>query len=323
MFRIAGFVVAVLLGWGAPAAAQDYPVTVRSCSESVTFDGPPQRPIVNDTNMVQTIVDMGLLDRFMAVTGIDGAEHYIKGVPAVIEAMLKKQVKSPGRYPSLEGLLTLKPDFYFGGWQYGFSEQIFITPERLAGFNIKSYILNESCIRVGPRAPISMDTLYTDILALGRIFGITARAEAMVADFRQRVATVTSRTATVKQRYRVMYCGDCNSDAAFLTIGAEGMPKLLATLAGGQNIFDDIPDSYVRVTWDRVIPRDPEWIIISDNRIPTDDIVRYLTTNPRLKDLTAVKKRQFVFMTYPERSPSTRNVEALERLARTLHPELF
>jgi iron complex transport system substrate-binding protein len=28
-------------------------------------------------------------------------------------------------------------------------------------------------------------------------------------------------------------------------------------------------------------------------------------------------------MTYPERSPSTRNVDALERLARTLHPEAF
>ena len=101
-------------------------------------------------------------------------------------------------------------------------------------FGTKSYVHNESCIRIGPRPAISMDTMYADVLALGRIFGVLPRAEAMVADFRSRVAAVTARTANAKIRYRVMYCGDCDADAAPLTIGAEGMPTLLATLAGGQ-----------------------------------------------------------------------------------------
>ena len=85
----------------------------------------------------------------------------------------------------------------------------------------------------------------------------------------------------------------------------------------------NIKDSYVNVSWDTVIDRDPEWIVVSNPRIPHDEIVKYLTTSPALKNVSAVKNRHILFMTYAERSPSPRNVDALERLARTIHPELF
>jgi iron complex transport system substrate-binding protein len=168
-----------------------------------------------------------------------------------------------------------------------------------------------------------MDTMYADVLALGRIFGVTPRAEALVAEYRRRVAAVTERTANVQQRPRIMYCGGCNNDSPPRSIGTEGMPRLLFDLAGGQNIFDDIRDSYVNVNWETVIDRDPEWIVISNPRVPHEDSIAYLTSSAALRNITAVKKRQFLFMSYAERSPSTRNVDALERLAVAIHPELF
>ena len=158
---------------------------------------------------------------------------------------------------------------------------------------------------------------------LGKIFDIGAKADALVADYRKRVAFVTDRTAKAAKKPRIMYCGGCNNDTPPRTIGTEGMPRLLFDLAGGQNIFDDIKDSYVNVSWDAVIARDPEWIVISNLRIPPEDSIRYLTTSTPLAHLSAVKNRNFLFMTYAERSPSTRNVDALERLARAIHPELF
>jgi ABC-type Fe3+-hydroxamate transport system substrate-binding protein len=160
-------------------------------------------------------------------------------------------------------------------------------------------------IRIGPRPPISMDTMYADLLALGRIFGVSSQAEALVADYRGRVAVVTERTGHVEQRPRIMYCGGCNNDNPPRTIGTEGMPRLLFDLAGGRNIFDDIKDSYVNVNWETVIDRDPEWIVISNPRIPHEDSIAYLTSSSALRNITAVKKRQFLFMTYAERSPST------------------
>lgn len=298
-----------------PALA--FPVEVQSCFDKVTFDAPPKRPVVNDFNMIQTIVDMGLIDRFAGIAGIAGGESQI-----VPPGALAKAKAFSDRYPTMEAVLGQDADFYFAGWQYGFNEAD-VTPAKLSQVGVKSYVLYESCIRIGPRPPISMETMYADVLALGRIFDVTPKAEALVADFRKRVSAVTDRTAKASRRPRIMYCGGCNNDTPPRTIGTEGMPRLLFDLAGGQNIFDDIKDSYVNVSWDAVVDRDPEWIVISNPRIPQEDSITYLTNAAPLRNMTAVRNRNFLFMTYAERSPSTRNVDALERLARAIHPELF
>ncbi len=320
MIRIALASVTVLAALASPAYAQAplYPQEVQSCFDRVRFDSAPKRPVVNDFNMTQTVLDMGLAPRFVGFAGITGGEQDLVAPPGVVAGL--KQFSD--RYPSMEAVLGQDADFYFAGWQYGFSEAD-VTPAKLAALGVKSYVLYESCIRIGPRPPISMDTMYADISALGRIFGIEAQVDAMVADYRRRVAAVTEKTASVTQRPRIMYCGGCNNDSPPRTIGIEGIPRLLFNLAGGQNIFDDIKDSYVNVSWDAVIDRDPEWIVISNPRVPHEDSMDYLTSSPALANVTAVKKRQFIFMTYAERSPSTRNVDALERLAKTIHPELF
>jgi len=299
----------------APALA--FPVEVQSCFDKVTFNAPPKRPVVNDFNMIQTIVDMGLIDRFVGIAGIAGGESQI--VPA---GALAKAKAFSDRYPTMEAVLGQDADFYFAGWQYGFNEAD-VTPAKLSQVGVKSYVLYESCIRIGPRPPISMETMYADVLALGRIFDVTPKAETLVAEFRKRVAAVTDRTAQATRRPRIMYCGGCNNDTPPRTIGTEGMPRLLFALAGGENIFDDIKDSYVNVSWDAVVDRDPEWIVISNPRIPQEDSINYLTSAAPLRNVTAVRNRNFLFMTYAERSPSTRNVDALERLARAIHPELF
>ena len=304
---------------GGSAIAQPFPVEVESCFETVRFTQPPRRAFVNDTNMVQTMLDLGLADRMAGVAGIAGVERHLIAPPGVV-AGLRQLVD---RAPTLEAVLGLEPDFVFAGWNYGFSEARGLTPAALHDFGIPSYALRESCIRIGRREPISMNTLYADLIALGRIFGVPERAGAMVADFRRRVAAVTERTGTVMERPRVMYCSDCNSESPPVSVGREGMTSLLANLAGGRNIFDDIADSYVRVSWEEVAKRDPQWILVSDHRIPRDEIVRHLTSDPQLSHVEAVRKQQFIFITYAEQTPSTRNVDALEKIARSLHPALF
>lgn len=79
-----------------------------------------------------------------------------------------------------------------------------MTPKKLEELGVRTYVLYESYIRIGPRPPIAMETVYADVLALGRIFDVTPKAEAMVTDFRKRVAAVTDRTARAKRRPRIM-----------------------------------------------------------------------------------------------------------------------
>jgi len=304
-----------------PAAASGFPVTVESCGVSETFAAAPRRPIVSSSNMTQTVIDLGLIDRFVGFGTMQGIEDKLNAPPDVVD-LIKARTLNPNSI-TLEQILGVDADFYFAGWRYGFVQGAPVSPLELAKLGVRTYALAESCIRIGSRAPISMEHVYADILALGRIFGVEERAQQIITEQRARVKAVTERTSQAATRPRVMYCGGCVSDTAPMSIGAEGVPKLLTALAGGRNIFDDISDSYVQVSWEAVIDRDPEWIIISDDRTPAARTIDYLTSSPVLRNVTAIKKRQFVLMTYAERSPSTRSVQALERLARALHPDLF
>ncbi|CEJ11550.1 Vitamin B12-binding protein [bacterium YEK0313] len=319
MMRFGPAIALAAFALGASAPAHAFPIVVESCSDTVRFDAAPRRAVVNDTNMVQTMLDLGLADRIVGVSGIAGVERHLIAPPGVV-ARLNQFVD---RAPLLEAVLGQNPDFMFAGWSYGFTPARGLTPETLAAMGVKSYVLRESCIRIGRREPISMETLYTDIRALGAIFGIEDRAAGMIAGLKARVGAVIERLRGAGEPPRVMYCSDCNTTSPPVSVGAEGMTSLITRLAGGRNIFDDIPNSYVRVSWEEVVRRDPQWILISDHRLPVEAIVRHLTSDPQLAQVEAIRKRQFVFITYAEQTPSTRSVDGLEKIARALYPERF
>lgn len=309
----------ICLAAASSARAQTYPVEVQNCFETARFDAAPQRALVNDTNMVQTILDLGIADRVIGVSGVAGVERHLIAAPGVV-AGLHQFID---RYPSLEAVLGQNPDFVFAGWSYGFSIARGLTPSTLAEMGVATYTLRESCIRIGRREPVSMDTLYADLRALGAIFGIVKRAKAVENALRARVDAVAMRVRDVPDRPRVMYCSDCNSESPPVSVGAEGMTSLITRLAGGTNIFDDIPNSYVRVSWEEVARRDPQWILVSDHRIPVEDIIRHLTSDPQLSHVEAIRERRFIPITYAEQTPSTRTVDGLEKIARAIHPDRF
>ena len=58
-----------------------YPQEVQSCFDRVRFDAAPQRPVVNDFNMTQTVLDMGLAPRFVGFAGIQGGEKELVAAP--------------------------------------------------------------------------------------------------------------------------------------------------------------------------------------------------------------------------------------------------
>lgn len=317
--RFSLLVLATLVTVFGSAEARAFPVEVQNCFETVRFDRPPERALVNDTNMVQTVLDLGLADRFVGVSGIAGVEDKLIGDPDVI-AGLNQFVT---RYPSLESVLGLNPDFMFAGWSYGFSEATGLNPDSLEGLGVKTYTLRESCVRIGEVEPISMETLYADLRALGKIFDIEERAAKVEADLRARVADVEKRLKGIEERPRVMYCDHCHVGTPPVSAGAQAMTSLITRLGGGTNIFDDVEDSYIRASWEEMARRNPQWIIVNDHRVPIEATVDYLISRPELSHVEAIRKRQFIPLTYAEQTPSTRSVDGLEKIARALHPERF
>jgi iron complex transport system substrate-binding protein len=301
---------AILSFAAATAFAQ---TTVQSCDREVTFDAPPQAAVSNDINLTEMMLVLGLTDRMVGYTGISGwnklDETMRSGVAELPE--LSEQ------YPSKEVLIGADADFFFAGWNYGMRVGGEVTPETLAPFGIAVYELTESCIHIGQagdKNAASMDDMYNDLRNLGAIFGVSDRAEALIAGYQADLATYLADLPPLPDAPRV-FVYDSGEDAPF-TAGRYAMPNALIAAAGGVNILDDLDKSWTTVGWEAVVDANPEIIVIVNYGEVTAAQKRdFMMTNPAFADLDAVKNDRFVVLEYVEATPGPRNIQAVKTLA--------
>ena len=94
------------------------------------------------------------------------------------------------------------------------------------------------------------------------------------------------------------------------------MPTALIEAAGGHNIMDDFNKSWGTVTWEEVVERDPQVVVIVNYGDVTAEQKRdYMMSNPAFKNIAAVKNDRFVTLEYVEATPGPRNIKAVKNLA--------
>lgn len=302
-----------------PASAQTFPVTVENCGRTLTFDAPPKRAVINDINMSEMAFALHLQPNMIGVTGITG---WYKVTPA-FKAELGAIPELSPKYPSLETLVAADPDFFFAGWYYGMKPGGEVTPDTLAAKGIKTYVLTESCAQVDKsRPPASMDLLYTDELALGRIFGKEAAATALVDGWKARLAAVS--TAVKDAPRTTVFVYDSGEDKPF-TAGKFAMPSAIIDAAGGRNVVGDLPMSWGTTSWEDVAVRNPQFLILLDYQDGGGykKLLDFLEAHPAMKETDAVKNKRFIPLRYEQLTPGPANIEAVEKLARALHPDAF
>jgi iron complex transport system substrate-binding protein len=300
------------------AWAGHYPVTVRSCDRDVTFSRAPSRAVSNDVNLTEMMLRLGLRARMAGYTGIDGW----KTARPALRIELNGLPELAQRYPSLETLAAVRADLYVAGWNYGLRLGGAVTPTSLARFGIATYELTESCAHVMRRPAASFDDVYQDLRNLGAIFDVGARAGSLISAMQAKVGAVASALGPNVSRTRV-FVYDSGEDKPF-TAGALAMPTALIRAAGGANVMDDVQQSWTQVSWESVIARNPQAIVIVDyGSVTADQKIRYLIGNPALSNIEAVRARRFIVVPYDEATPGVRNADAVGTIARALHPQAF
>jgi iron complex transport system substrate-binding protein len=300
------------------AHAGHYPVTVRSCNRDVTFTRAPSHAVSNDVNLTEMMLRLGLRSSMAGYTGIDGWNTAQPSLHDELNGLPELAL----RYPSLETLLAAGADLYVAGWNYGMRVGGPITPATLARFGIASYELTESCAHVMPRPAASFDDVYNDLRNLGAIFDVDARARALIAAMQTRIDAVSVALGPQMERTRV-FVYDSGEDKPF-TAGALAMPSALIRAAGGRNVMDDVTQSWTQVSWESVVARNPQAIVIVDyGAVTAAQKIEFLTSHPALANVDAVRSRRFIVVPYDAATPGVRNAEAVETIARGLHPAAF
>ena len=301
--------VLTILMFAYSALATSAQTKVKSCDREVIFDSPPKRAISNDVNLTEMMLVLGLTDRMVGYTGISGWNKLDAKMREGVDALPELSKK----YPSKEVLVGADADFFFAGWNYGMKVGGEVTPETLEPFGIKVYELTESCIHIMNKSKANMEDMYNDLLNLGRIFNVEDKANELIDKYRMEIQELTQNINTDDPLRVFVY--DSGEDTPF-TAGFYAMPTALIEASGGINIMNDFKKSWGTVTWEEVIDRNPEVIVIVNyGNVTADQKKDFMMSNPAFAGIDAIKNDRFVTLEYVEATPGPRNIKAIKKLS--------
>ncbi|MEU9849138.1 ABC transporter substrate-binding protein [Streptomyces sp. NPDC047985] len=289
-----------------------FPVAVDNCGVRTTYDEPPSRVVTIHQHPAELLLALGLGDRMVGTAFPDSAvlPELRKDFAAVPE--LAK------REPSFETVLDAEPDFVYGGYGSAFAENEGRSRKAFAEAGIDTYLNREYC----GKERVTMRDTYDEIRTLGRIFGVPDRASALVADLRARVDRAVAAVGSGPDVPVFVYD---SGDKTALTAGGKGLGNDLIGLAGGRNVFADLDDVFGDVSWEQVVARRPEVVVIYDyaGSGSVEQKKEFLLSQPALADVPAIRNQRFVVLPLTATLVGIRSAYAVDGLARGLHPERF
>ncbi|MER5772290.1 ABC transporter substrate-binding protein [Streptomyces sp. NPDC001985] len=280
-----------------------FPYTVDNCGVRTTFEQAPRRVVTMNQHVTEIMLELGLEKSLVGTAYLDDKvlPEYAKAYGAI--PVLAKE------YPSKEKLLAANPDFVYGGYASAFESKDGRTREELRKSGIESRLNLEYCTK----GRTSMDDVYREIDEIGRTFGVGERAGQWVAGAR---ATVKRTEKELKGSEPLpVFVYDSGDKTAF-TVGGKGIGNELINRAGGRNVFADIDKSFGDATWEQVVARKPEVIVILDyGATGVEQKKQRLLKDPALRDVPAVRNKKFAVLPLSDAVLGVRAPDAIAKLA--------
>ena len=149
---------------------------------------------------------------------------------------------------------------------------------------------------------------------LGKIFRKESQAEKLIDSLKQREKALKDKTKATPIKV-MAYDG---GEKMAMTSG-QGIENEIISLAGGNNIFSDLKNSFEEVSWEDVAKRNPDIILVhsydqGDTSGTVEEKINSLKKNPALKNVTAIKNNNFVVVKLVEVFPGLQVFDAADRL---------
>ncbi len=200
--------------------------------------------------------------------------------------------------PNIETIIALKPDVVFVS-----------TASQLESF---TETIEKQGIAVFVTNPSSLKGIYESAKKVGEVFGQETRSEKLIKDMNSRVGEVEKKTKNLEKIKTFVQI-----DKSLFTIGTESFLTDLIEKAGGISITRNVETAYPKISKEKALALNPDAIILSDS-VDNDE------PNPVFENSNAVRnKRVYKINADILSRPGPRIVNALEQIARSLHPEKF
>ncbi|MFE2373143.1 ABC transporter substrate-binding protein [Streptomyces sp. NPDC059398] len=293
---------------GAKAPA-GFPYTVDNCGTRTTFDAPPKRAVTMNQHATELMLALGLRDRIAGTAYLDD-----KVLPRYRADYAKTKVIAK-EYPSRETLLGANPDFVYGGYASAFDKAQGRDRAGLQKSGINTRLNIENCTG----GPVGLGQLSTEITQVARTFGVPGRGRKLIAEQKEKIAAVEAKLKGADRPSVFVY--DSGDSSAF-TAGGSGIGNEIVSLAGGTNVFADLGKSFGDVSWEQVIKRRPQVVVVYDyGGTSVAAKKKRLLGDPALKDVPAIRNRRFAVLPLSSAVLGVRVADAVGDLAAQLHPD--
>ncbi len=280
-------------------------VVIENFGVKTEYDKAPEKVVPLSYDAAQTLVALGLEDKIVGVATAEGS--YKDCLPEYQDKLSKLKVIVEGT-PNFETLLSKSPDFVYAT-VYTFGKHGVAPVEDFQKENIKFYCINGTF----SKKPAIKD-IYKDIEDLGKIFRKESQAEKLIDSLKQREKALKDKTKATPIKV-MAYDG---GEKMAMTSG-QGIENEIISLAGGNNIFSDLKNSFEEVSWEDVAKRNPDIILVhsydqGDTSGTVEEKINSLKKNPALKNVTAIKNNNFVVVKLVEVFPGLQVFDAADRL---------
>ncbi|WP_432403234.1 ABC transporter substrate-binding protein [Wukongibacter sp. M2B1] len=277
----------------------------------VVFEKAPERAVTLSQFMTEMLLALGLEDKMVGTAYMDN-EIY----PEFKEAYEGIEILSD-KYPSKEVLFSVEPDFV-SGWTSAFNEKRVASASEMMENGIHPYLATA----IGGNG--SLEAVYQDFRDLAKIFEVEEKGEEVINKMKAEVKAIQDKIGEISEAEMVkVFAFDSGETEPFVVSGG-GVSGDIIRLAKGKNIFGEIEKGYATVSWEEVVAKQPDVIVIVDyGDTDYETKLNFLKDHPALKDLKAVKEERFVKIGLADMSPGVRNTKAIEELAKGFYPDKF
>jgi iron complex transport system substrate-binding protein len=290
---LAGLVILVAALAGQPAAA---PPATQPAAQA------PRRIISLVPAVTEMLFAIGAASQVVGVSSFDEHPPEVLALPRV-GALVD---------PDLEAIFELRPDLVV---VYATQTDLRAQLER-AG--IPMYVYQHA----------GLPDVITTIADLGKRVGRDTEAAKVVRTLRSRLDAVAERTRSRPAvRTLLVFGRQPGALRGIYASGAVGFLNDVLKLAGGRNVFEDVPRQSVQVSAEMILTRQPDAIVelkYGTSEPTGSAIARERESWATLASVPAVREGRVVVLVGDHFVvPGPRIAEGAEQLARALHPDLF
>lgn len=265
----------------------------------VTLQSPAQRIVSLAPSNTELLFSVGAGSK---VVGRDQFSDYPTDVSSIASIG-----GSSSKY-DLEAIAALKPDLVLAA-EINTADQV----KSLENLGLTVYYLSN---------PKDLNGLYQNIQIIGTLTGNTTEANALNQSLQTRVKAVQDKLANITTHPKVYYELDSTDPTKPWTAGTGSFIDTLISMAGGTNIASSLNSSYVQISAEDIISQNPDFILLGDAAYGTT--VASVGQRTGWTVINALKNNQvYTFDDNTASRPTARLVDALETLAKLIHPEAF